>query len=100
MANLCTKLKFFFLLIEQSPNFIPAITRGTNFSSYFTTSDDRLIQYGIEEVVFDQKSDFQTVQIVKTIDHGKILILDGAVNLAENDTKAYTHSLMNIPQVS
>ena len=99
MANLWTKL-FFFLLTEQSPNFIPAITRGTNFSSYFTTSDDRLIQYGIEEVVFDQKSDFQTVQIVKTIDHGKILILDGAVNLAENDTKAYTHSLMNIPQVS
>ena len=88
--------------IEQSPNFIPTITRGTSatISPYLTTSDDRLVEYGIKEVLFDQKSAFQSVQIVKTVDHGNMLILDGAVNLAESDTEAYTHSLMNLPQVS
>ena len=88
--------------IEQSPNFIPTITRGTSatISPYLTTSDDRLVEYGIKEVLFDQKSAFQSIQIVKTVDHGNMLILDGAVNLAESDTEAYTHSLMNLPQVS
>ena len=88
--------------IEQSPNFIPTITRGTSatISPYLTTSDDRLVEYGIEEVLFDQKSAFQNIQIVKTVDHGNMLILDGAVNLAESDTEAYTYSLMNLPQVS
>ena len=53
--------------IEQSPNFIPTITRGTSasISPYLTTSDDRLVEYGIEEVLFDQKSAFQSIQIVK-----------------------------------
>ena len=43
---------------------------------------------------------YQRVQIVSTIDHGNVLILDGAVNLAENDTESYTHTLMNVQNVS
>ena len=87
---------------HQSPNFIPIITRGTAglISPYLTTSDDRLVEYGFQKVLFDQTSAYQRVQIVQTADHGNLLILDGAVNLAENDTTAYTHSLMNIPEVS
>ena len=87
--------------IDQSFNCMPTITRGrnANLSPYLTTSDDRLIEYGIKEVLFDQKSEYQSIQIVNTVDHGNTLILDGAVNLAENDTHAYTHALMNWPQV-
>jgi hypothetical protein len=33
------------------------------------------------------------------VDHGKVLILDGAVNLAESDTAAYTHQLMDLKNV-
>ena len=87
---------------NQSPNCMPIINRGleSTISPYLTTSDDRLIEYGFSKVVFDQCSNYQRVQILKTVDHGNVLILDGAVNLAENDTEAYTHSLMNIPNVS
>lgn len=87
---------------EQSPNFMPFLVRGSchEISPYLTTSDDRLIEYGFQEVLFNGKSDYQSVQIVKTVDHGNVLILDGAVNLAEKDTEAYTKSLMNIPKVS
>ena len=85
---------------DQSPNFIPIINRAipSTISPYFTTSDDRLVEYGIKEVLFDERSAYQSVQIVSTIDHGNLLILDGAVNLAENDTVPYTQALMNIPQ--
>ena len=87
---------------NQSPNCLPIINRGQDqpFGPYLTTSDDRLIEYGFSKIIFDQCSIYQRIQIVKTIDHGNVLILDGAVNLAENDTKAYTHVLMNLPQVS
>ena len=87
---------------NQSPNCMPIINRGleSTISPYLTTSDDRLIEYGFSKVIFDQCSSYQRVQIVKTMDHGNVLILDGAVNLAENDTEAYTHSLMNLPNVS
>ena len=86
--------------LEQSPNFIPILNRAitSSLSPYFTTSDDRLVEYGIKAILHDTKSSYQRVQIVETIDHGNLLILDGAVNLAENDTIPYTQALMNLPQ--
>ncbi len=82
-------------------NFIPVIARAreNSFCPYFTTSDDRLVEYGFKEIVFDKESPYQRIQIVKSVDFGNVLILDGAVNLAENDTVPYTHALMNLPQV-
>ena len=69
-------------------------------SPYFTTSDDRLIEYGFRKIIFDECSKYQRVQICSTVDYGNLLILDGAINLAENDTEAYTNALMNLPHVS
>ena len=100
---------------------MPILNRAIDgaLNPYLTTSDDRLIEYGFVEMVFDQSSGkrilvslklrnwtillptaYQRVQIVSTVDHGNVLILDGAVNLAENDTEAYTHTLMNVQNVS
>ena len=33
------------------------------------------------------------------MDHGRMLVLDGAINLAESDTIAYTHALMDLKNV-
>ena len=44
--------------------------------------------------------DIQRVQIVESVDHGRMLVLDGFVNIAESDTEAYTHKLMGLPEVS
>lgn len=44
-------------------------------------------------MLFDEKSQFQHVQIGSTLNYGAVLILDGLVNLAEADV-AYTHALM------
>jgi hypothetical protein len=38
-------------------------------------------------------------QILDTVDHGRILILDGAINLAEGDRVTYTHKLMDLENV-
>ena len=59
--------------------------------------DDRLIEYNFSEVLFSRQSDFQHVLIVDTPDFGRLLCLDYMTNLAESDTQAYTHSVMNLP---
>jgi spermidine synthase len=60
-------------------------------------SDDRIVEYGYKEVLFSQQSPFQLIEIVDTVDFGRLLLLDGLTNLAELDTEAYTHTLMNLP---
>ncbi|CAB4054245.1 SMS [Lepeophtheirus salmonis] len=72
----------------------PVIERGLEFSDYLTTSDNRIVQYNYERVLFSQSSIYQDIMIVDTIDHGRMLLLDDLVNLAENDTSFYTQSLM------
>ena len=88
---------------NQPLNCMPIINRGYDnqaLSPYFTTSDDRLIEYGFRKIIFDECSKYQRVQICSTVDYGNLLVLDGAINLAENDTEAYTNALMNLPHVS
>jgi spermidine synthase len=65
----------------------------------FIFLDDRLVEYKFEEVLLDTYSPYQHIQVLKTIDHGNMLILDGAINLAEHDTTAYTHTIMDLERV-
>ena len=63
-------------------------------------ADDRIVEYGFTRSHFDERSRFQHIQILETPDHGRMLVLDGLVNLAEGDTEAYTHAIMGLPEVS
>ena len=74
-------------------NFLPAISRGLELSPYWTTTDDRIIECGITEVVHEEDSPYQNIQILDTIDFGRVLVLDGQTQLAESDL-AYTRALM------
>ena len=57
------------------------------------------MEYGYKSLLHEFQSPYQFIQIVDTVDHGRMLLLDGLVNLAESDTEAYTHKLMGLPQV-
>lgn len=41
-----------------------------------SVSDERLMEYDIDEVVFDDNSDFQKIQIVHSKSLGNMLVLD------------------------
>ncbi|KAB7501455.1 Spermine synthase [Armadillidium nasatum] len=73
---------------------LTAIKRGPSINPYYTTSDDRILEYDIEKVLFVEKSPFQKVEIVQTKSYGNILILDDLQNLAESDL-SYTQALMH-----
>ena len=65
----------------------------------YHTIDGRWCDYMVEDIVYDVRSEHQHVVIMKTMDFGMLLFLDGYANLAESDTVQYTHSLMHLPEV-
>ncbi|ROT64417.1 spermine synthase [Penaeus vannamei] len=73
---------------------LPAIKRAPPVNPYFTSSDDRLLEYDTDGIVFEEQSKFQKVQIYSTKSFGNLLVLDDLQNLAEQDLP-YTHGLMN-----
>nr|XP_045608966.1 spermine synthase-like [Procambarus clarkii]XP_045608967.1 spermine synthase-like [Procambarus clarkii]XP_045608968.1 spermine synthase-like [Procambarus clarkii]XP_045608969.1 spermine synthase-like [Procambarus clarkii] len=73
---------------------LPALKRVPPINPYFTSSDDRLLEYDVDKLLFEEKTDFQKVQIYHTKTFGNLLVLDDLQNLAESDV-AYTHGLMN-----
>ncbi|KAF5284245.1 hypothetical protein FQR65_LT00245 [Abscondita terminalis] len=71
----------------------PPIKRGGTFDVYLTSSDDRLIEYDIDDVLFEERSPFQKVQVVHSTSLGNMLVLDDLQNIAEADL-IYTETLM------
>jgi len=54
----------------------------------------------IEEVLFEGKSHFQNVVIYKSKSFGKVLVLDGVIQLTERDWSAYQEMVTHIPLLS
>ncbi|KAK8721540.1 hypothetical protein OTU49_012770 [Cherax quadricarinatus] len=73
---------------------LPALKRAPSINPYFTSSDDRILEYDVDELLFSEQTEFQKVQIYHTKSFGNMLVLDDLQNLAESDL-AYTHGLMN-----
>ncbi|CAG4976772.1 unnamed protein product [Colias eurytheme] len=63
------------------------------FGRYFPSSDERLLEYDIDNVLFDEQSPFQRVQIVHSKSLGNMLVLDDLQNISEADL-IYTETLM------
>ncbi|KAK8784968.1 hypothetical protein V5799_008666, partial [Amblyomma americanum] len=78
---------------------IPLIKRGAPVPNYYTTSDERILEYDFDKIVFEEKSKYQHVKILHSPTLGNCLLLDDLQNLAEKDIN-YTHGLMKYPSVS
>lgn len=59
---------------------LPALQRGGEVDRYWPTADGRLIEYDIDEVVFDKDSAYQNIKILHSHQFGNILILNGDVS--------------------
>ncbi|MCP3874381.1 MAG: spermidine synthase [Desulfobacteraceae bacterium] len=51
----------------------------------------------IEDVLYSQKSKFQQIDLFQTKNHGKMLVLDGIIQLTQSDEFAYQEMLSHIP---
>ncbi|XP_077270472.1 spermine synthase isoform X3 [Temnothorax americanus] len=80
-------------LNSQRSKRLPPVTRGTIYDLYLTLSDERLLEYDIDKLVFEARSPYQKVQIVHSKSLGNLLVLDELQNMSEADL-IYTETLM------
>ncbi|XP_055951204.1 spermine synthase-like isoform X1 [Argiope bruennichi] len=78
---------------------IPIIKRGSAVPLYFTTADERILEYDFNKVVFQDESPYQNIKILHSPTLGNCLILDDLQNLAESDIN-YTHGVMKYGSIS
>ncbi|CAG9767863.1 unnamed protein product [Ceutorhynchus assimilis] len=71
---------------------LPSLKRG-DLIRYMPTSDERLLEYDIDKLVFEESTPFQKVQILHSKSMGNMLVLDDLQNIAESDL-VYTETLM------
>ncbi|XP_005188878.2 spermine synthase isoform X2 [Musca domestica] len=84
--NIAKKLKV------VSGQVLPPLKRG-DFARYLPSSDERIIEYDIDSLVYEARSPFQKIQIMHSKTLGNMLILDELQNIAESDL-IYTETLM------
>ncbi|XP_044261658.1 spermine synthase isoform X2 [Tribolium madens] len=72
---------------------LPPIKRGDYIDVYILSSDDRLLEYDIDELVFEERTPYQKIQIVHSKSLGNMLVLDDLQNISEADL-IYTETLM------
>ena len=53
--------------------------------------------YPINKQLYSGKSDFQKIEILNTVDFGKMLVLDGIVQITEKDGFIYSENLCHLP---
>ncbi|XP_050316192.1 spermine synthase isoform X1 [Anthonomus grandis grandis] len=90
-SQLQKELRFKVLAIKTS-HMNPAIVRQ-KIPRMFPSSDERILEYDIDELVFEQITPYQKVQILHSKSMGNMLVLDDLQNLAESDL-IYTETLM------
>ena len=54
----------------------------------------------VENVLFEGKSDFQDVLVFQSTHYGRVLVLDGVIQLTERDEMAYQEMIVNLPMMS
>ena len=55
------------------------------------------VRFKVEKVLFSGKSEFQTVDVVETKGHGKMLLNDGLIMVTERDEFAYHDMITHVP---
>jgi len=70
------------------------------FTEFGTLWPGQGMSLQIDEVLFEGKSNFQNVVIYKSKTFGKVLVLDGVIQLTERDWPAYQEMVTHIPLLS
>ena len=60
-------------------------------------SPETILRTKIKRTLFKKKSPFQTIEIVDTFDFGRMLVLDGIVNVADKDEFVYHEMMTHVP---
>jgi len=57
-------------------------------------------RYLVKSVLHEEKTDFQSLQLVDTYEYGRMLLLDGIVQTTEKDEFVYHEMMVHVPMVT
>jgi spermidine synthase len=71
-------------------------------NSYFNDSfsDNSNLQIRVKGVLFQDTTPFQKIEIVDSYDFGRMLVLDGIINMTEKDEFVYHEMMTHVPLLS
>jgi len=75
---------------DAIPTYIGEMTEETGFYQSIRLGEGN-------PVLYETQSDFQNIQVVQSQAYGKILVLDGVVQLTERDADSYNEMMAHIP---
>jgi len=55
------------------------------------------VRWKITDILHDEKSDFQQITIMETLELGRIMVLDGALQVSEKDEFIYHEMIVHVP---
>ncbi len=55
------------------------------------------VRYKLKEILFSKQTPFQLIEVVDSYDYGRMLVLDGCVNVCERDEANYHEMIAHIP---
>jgi spermidine synthase len=87
------------LILHHSPG-AGTLPRVPDFFTYPIRSDKLTMTVKVDRALLHQKTKYQTIDIVETAAFGRMMFLDGHVQLSEMDECAYHECLIHIPLMS
>ncbi|KAK4263252.1 hypothetical protein QN277_028689 [Acacia crassicarpa] len=81
------------------PNFMSPVIPGW-FSEISSMWPGEAHSLKVEKILFQGKSDYQNVMVFQSSSYGKVLVLDGVIQLTERDECAYQEMITHLPLCS
>ena len=76
----------------------PSLMPDFWFTEKYTPHTGLTLQ--VRERLYDAKSDFQQIEVLDTLDYGRLLLLDGCVMLTDRDEHVYHEMISHVPLFS
>lgn len=86
-------------MTDSTSNNVGVLMKGW-FSEVNAQWPGQAMSLEVEEVLFDQKSEYQHVLVFKSKTWGNVLVLDGVIQLTERDEMAYQEMIAHLPLYS
>lgn len=77
-------------------NRFPPIKRGTPVDLYGTSSDNRLLEYDFDELLYEANSAYQNIKIVHSLSFGNLLVLDELQSISRTITDVLNFRIRDI----
>ena len=88
---------FVFYILSKGEHKLDFLLNKTYNKRYFKDVSKFSVEYKIEDTLFEEKSDYQLVQVFKTKNFGNMLVIDNDVQLTESDERNYHEMIVHVP---